>query len=1024
MFQFTSARNASFVNAAGVRGLFVGIAFFICIAFNQSINAANYTVTNTLDSGAGSLRQAVLDANGTPANDVINFNIPSAAAGCVTATGVCTITLSSEIIVDVAGGALSINGTGANRLTIDGGAGTNRIFYSNGATFTLRGATLTGGNSTGASNSTFGGAIYVTGGTLTLSAVLVQNNSSGDRGGAIYITGGSNHLILNSTISGNSAAAPGGGIYTDSGTLFVTNTTITGNSATGGGNQAGGVFIGGGSATFRNSTVTNNSASAAGGIQASATVNLGNTIVAGNNAPNFPEILSFGGAVSAGYNLIGDNGGDSTNTNVGIVYQSTDIQNTPPLLDALANYGGTVPTMRLQPTSPAIDKGSAVAGVFSDERGVIRPFDNPSIVNGFTNFSEAVKLDDFSPFGVISGNGADIGAFELQTSIVKDWGYNSNGQLGLGNITNPQMTPQTLSGFSDITQFGGGYFHSVALRSDGTVVTAGDDQFGQLGDGTIGGGNRLTFGQVVVAAGGANLSGIVHVSGGYYHSVALKSDGTVWAWGRNSFGQLGNGMSGSGTESAIPVQVGAGIAAFNTHVVAVSAGSYHNLALTDDGKVWAWGYNSNGQLGDGTIVNSNVPIPVKVSSGGAQLAGIEQISAGEIHSVALTTTGAVLVWGNNGEGELGANTSGGNVPYPTQTSNFLMGTIVQISAGTYHNVAVNTLGDVYAWGYGGFGAIGDNNTADALVPRKTSTVANVVRIEAHDAYHTLARQRDGTMFVWGYNTNGEIGNGTTTNQLTPLNISATAGTGGNLGTNIAVFGAGRFTSFAATLPQITISAGAGVLRGDNFSVTFPASTVAGTTQIRAFDPTATGLTVPAGYTIEANSTGYDFTSTSTFTGNAQVCLKVTSQINQTAFNRLTILHDDNFDGTLDAVTVTKNYQKREVCRVTTSFSPFVLAQAVAPTAANVSIGGRLIVGKGVGLTNAVVTLIDAQGNTRSTVSSSFGFYSFDNITVGQNVVLYVSSKRYQFETQSLWVTEDVGDLNFNAEQSFGEVRGK
>jgi uncharacterized delta-60 repeat protein len=95
-----------------------------------------------------------------------------------------------------------------------------------------------------------------------------------------------------------------------------------------------------------------------------------------------------------------------------------------------------------------------------------------------------------------------------------------------------------------------------------------------------------------------------------------------------------------------------------------------------------------------------------------------------------------------------------------------------------------------------------------------------------------------------------------------------------------------------------------------------------------------------------------------------------------------------------------------------------------PTAANVSISGRLIVGKGVGLTNAVVTLIDAQGNTRSTVSSSFGFYSFDNITVGQNVVIYVSSKRYQFDTQSLWVTEDVGDLNFNAEQSFGEVRMK
>ena len=138
------------------------------------------------------------------------------------------------------------------------------------------------------------------------------------------------------------------------------------------------------------------------------------------------------------------------------------------------------------------------------------------------------------------------------------------------------------------------------------------------------------------------------------------------------------------------------------------------------------------------------------------------------------------------------------------------------------------------------------------MPRRT-TIANVVRIEAHGAYHTLARTRSGQIFAWGNNTYGEIGNGTTINQLIPPNISAAAGTGGSLGTNIAVFGAGVFSSFALNALQAATPTGASTLRGDQFSIIFPASTVAGTTEIRIIDPTATGLTVPAGYTILAHN---------------------------------------------------------------------------------------------------------------------------------------------------------------------------
>jgi hypothetical protein len=176
---------------------------------------------------------------------------------------------------------------------------------------------------------------------------------------------------------------------------------------------------------------------------------------------------------------------------------------------------------------------------------------------------------------------------------------------------------------------------------------------------------------------------------------------------------------------------------------------------------------------------------------------------------------------------------------------------------------------------------------------------------------------------------------------------------------------------------------------------------------------ATGLTVPAGYTVEAGSNGYDISSTAQFTGNAQICFKTPNVIDQTVFGRLTILHDDNFDGTFDAVTVTRNYQKREVCRVTQSFSPFVLAQALAPLAATVSVSGRILTG-GAGLGGAVVTLTDIDGNTRSAVSSSFGYYKFDDVEVGQTYFVSVRSKRYFFETQIVSPTEDVGELDFTA----------
>jgi alpha-tubulin suppressor-like RCC1 family protein len=603
---------------------------------------------------------------------------------------------------------------------------------------------------------------------------------------------------------------------------------------------------------------------------------------------------------------------------------------------------------------------------------------------------------------------------ETTPAFYKIWGYNLFGQLGLGHTIDPQTTPQTFTGFPDITAFGGGFEHSVALRANGTVIASGRNDEGELGDGTNE--RRSVFAQVLAAAGGANLSNVVAVSGGGYHSIALKSDGTVWAWGDGTLGQLGNGANAN---SSIPVQAGANVAGFNGQVIAIDAGVFHNLALTADGKVWAWGRNFNGELGDGSQTNCNLPQPVLTSDppDGRQLSGISQVSAGELHSAALKTDGAVVVWGRNDFGQVGNGTvSTANcrcVFFPTATAADTMGAVTSIDAGSLSTAALKGDGTVWVWGHGVLGQIGDGNTANALTPRQ-AFVSNVVEISTGNGHHILARTINGSVFAWGRNFAGAIGNGTTSNQLTPLNISLPQGTGGDLGSGIALIGMSYFGSFAG-VPQAAVPAGTNVrIEGDNVRLAFSNVTTAGSVQLRAIDPSATGLNVPAGYAIEANSQAYDISSSAQFTGPASVCFKVRTVLDQAAFDKLTILHDDNGDGTFDVVSVAKDYQLRQICRAATSFSPFVLARALAPTAAKVSVSGRVLAASGSGLKNATVTLTDPQGISRRVLTSPFGFYRFDNVGVGETYVFTVSDKRYRFAAQLITVNDEVTDLNFTA----------
>jgi alpha-tubulin suppressor-like RCC1 family protein len=305
------------------------------------------------------------------------------------------------------------------------------------------------------------------------------------------------------------------------------------------------------------------------------------------------------------------------------------------------------------------------------------------------------------------------------------------------------------------TAVGAGGNHSMAVGTDGTVWACGYGYWGQIGDGT----NQNRTPCVPVSG----LSDVRAVAGGQYNSVAVKNDGTVWAWGVNWYGQLGDGTT---ITRYTPVQVsqatGLSIAS------SVAAGSLHTVALKNDGTVWAWGYNYHGQLGDGTNVNRYTPVQVP------GLSGVSKIAVGDNHTVALKSDGTVWTWGLNNYGQLGDGTSITRMA-PVQVPG-LAGVVAVAAAGSY-TVAVKSGGTVWAWGHNGNGQLGDNTTITRYTPVQVQNLSGVVTAIAAGYSHTVAVKSDGTVWAWGNNGSGQLGNGTTSTspQTTPVQVQNLSG---------------------------------------------------------------------------------------------------------------------------------------------------------------------------------------------------------------------------------------------------------
>ncbi len=327
------------------------------------------------------------------------------------------------------------------------------------------------------------------------------------------------------------------------------------------------------------------------------------------------------------------------------------------------------------------------------------------------------------------------------------WGVGSNsfGQLGQGNSSN----------YNGLTQIGNatnwrsaavGSSHVLALDKQNNLFSWGFNSSGQLGKGNFS--YKTNMRQV-----GTDLTW-EKIYTTLYRSAAIKKDGTLWSWGLNTSGQAGNGED---RNLDVPVQIGT-----NTNWQSVSIGAANTLALRKDGTLWAWGANQIGQLGDGTTSPKYIPTQIGTATDWAS------VYSGYQSSYAIKKNGTLWAWGNNLNGQLGNGTTTNSTTPPIQIGN--SSDWVSISAGSGFAVGLKSNGTLWGWGYNLYGQLGNGNNTNSNTPIQIGTASDWSAIES--GYNqSYAIKKDGTLWAWGYNVNGELGDGTTINKNTPTLIN-------------------------------------------------------------------------------------------------------------------------------------------------------------------------------------------------------------------------------------------------------------
>ncbi len=350
------------------------------------------------------------------------------------------------------------------------------------------------------------------------------------------------------------------------------------------------------------------------------------------------------------------------------------------------------------------------------------------------------------------GVGATTPASASSTSSLYGWGLNANNQLGNGN-TNNALSPQLITLPSGVTPVAGagGADHTLMIGSDGYLYAWGLNQYGQLGIGNLT--TESTPVKVSMPAGVIPLS----VAAGNDHSLAIGSNGTVYAWGHNAFGQLGNGTT---TDSHVPTAVSlpAGVSAN-----AIAASGFASMAIGSDGNVYTWGDGANGALGNGGTANETTPVKVSLPAGVTATA----IAAERYSVLVIGSNGVLYAWGQNNDGQLGnGGTTEANSPVTVSMPGGV--TASAIAGGGLHSLAVGSNGLLYAWGYNAYGQVGNGTTTVQKTPVQIPLPVGVDPVAiagGMDSSYMIGS--DGKLYSWGYSGDGELGNGGTTKGETP-----------------------------------------------------------------------------------------------------------------------------------------------------------------------------------------------------------------------------------------------------------------
>lgn len=288
--------------------------------------------------------------------------------------------------------------------------------------------------------------------------------------------------------------------------------------------------------------------------------------------------------------------------------------------------------------------------------------------------------------------------------------------------------------------------HTLAIKSDGTLWSCGYNIHGQLGNGNY-------FNDSLLKMVGTD-NDWAFVKTGYWHSVGLKTDGSLWAWGFNNYGQLGDGST---VGKNIPIKIG-----LDKDWKAINAGFYFTTGIKNDGTLWAWGLNDHGQLGDGTTKDKYIPTQIGTDN------NWKYLSAGNYHVLAIKNDGTLWTWGDNLYGQLGDK---GITTFDSIPKQIEMGTTWKsINAGGYFSTGIKSDGSLSTWGFNMHYQLGDGSTINSNKPKQIGTDLDWKSVGA-GFYHTMALKIDGSLWGWGGNPYGQIGNGSTADNHFPTKIN-------------------------------------------------------------------------------------------------------------------------------------------------------------------------------------------------------------------------------------------------------------